>query len=46
VKDWKQAERRVARLLGGRRVLVTGRQRGDVTRLARLDVQVLTATAD
>ena len=29
MKDWKQAERRVARLLGGWRVPVTGRQRGD-----------------
>jgi hypothetical protein len=30
VKDWKQAERRIAKLLGGRRIPVTGRQRGDV----------------
>jgi len=29
VKDWKACERRVAELLGGRRVPVTGRQRGD-----------------
>ena len=28
MKDWKQAERRVAEFLGGRRVPVTGRQRG------------------
>ena len=28
-KLWKQAERRVAALLGGERVPVTGRQRGD-----------------
>jgi hypothetical protein len=30
VKDWKQAERRIAKLLGGRRIPITGRQRGDV----------------
>ncbi len=29
MKDWKQAERRVAALLGGLRVPVSGRQRGD-----------------
>lgn len=29
-KLWKQAERRIAALLGGERVPVTGRQRGDV----------------
>jgi hypothetical protein len=29
VKCWKQAERRVAELLGGRRVPVSGRARGD-----------------
>ena len=29
MKDWKQAERRIAKLLGGRRIPVTGRQRGD-----------------
>jgi hypothetical protein len=29
VKDWKQAERRIADLLGGQRIPVTGRQRGD-----------------
>ena len=28
MKDWKQAERNIARLLGGRRVPVSGRQRG------------------
>lgn len=28
MKDWKQAERRIAELLGGVRVPVTGRQRG------------------
>ena len=30
MKDWKQAERRVAEILGGRRIPITGRQRGDV----------------
>ena len=29
MKDWKACERRVARLLGGRRVPVSGRTRGD-----------------
>ena len=29
MKDWKQAERRVAELLGGKRVPVSGRTRGD-----------------
>jgi hypothetical protein len=29
-KGWKKAERRIAELLGGRRVPVSGRQRGDV----------------
>ncbi len=29
MKDWKACERRVAELLGGRRVPVSGRQRGD-----------------
>ncbi len=29
MKDWKTCERRVAGLLGGQRVPVTGRQRGD-----------------
>lgn len=28
--DWKACERRIAKLLGGQRVPVTGRQRGDV----------------
>lgn len=28
MKDWKQAERRIASILGGVRVPVTGRQRG------------------
>jgi hypothetical protein len=30
VKDWKACELRIAELLGGYRVLVTGRSRGDV----------------
>jgi hypothetical protein len=30
VKDWKGCERRVAELLGGQRIPVTGRQRGEV----------------
>ena len=29
-KLWKQAERKIAALLGGQRVPITGRQRGDV----------------
>jgi hypothetical protein len=29
MKDWKQAERRIADILGGRRVPVSGRSRGD-----------------
>ena len=29
MKDWKACERRVAEILGGRRMPVTGRQRGD-----------------
>ena len=29
MKDWKSCERKVAALLGGRRVPITGRQRGD-----------------
>ncbi|MCA3748071.1 MAG: hypothetical protein IN808_02905 [Rubrobacter sp.] len=29
MKSWKQAERRIAEILGGRRVPVSGRQRGD-----------------
>ena len=30
MKDWKACERRIAELLGGQRIPVTGRQRGDV----------------
>jgi hypothetical protein len=29
VKDWKACERRIAELLGGRRIPVSGRTRGD-----------------
>ncbi len=29
MKDWKACERRIAELLGGQRIPVTGRQRGD-----------------
>lgn len=29
MRDWKQAERKIAAILGGRRVPVSGRQRGD-----------------
>ncbi len=29
MRDWKQAERRVAAILGGRRIPVSGRGRGD-----------------
>jgi hypothetical protein len=29
-KPWKRSERRVARILGGKRIPVSGRQRGDV----------------
>jgi hypothetical protein len=42
VKDWKTAERRIAKLLGGRRVPVTGRQRGDTPDIehATLSIEV------
>ncbi len=29
MRDWKQAERRIAAILGGRRIPVSGRGRGD-----------------
>ena len=29
MKDWKACERRIAELLGGRRIPITGRQRGE-----------------
>jgi hypothetical protein len=42
VKDWKQAERRIAELLGGQRIPVTGRQRGDTPDIehAALSIEV------
>ena len=42
MKDWKQAERRIAKLLGGQRVPVTGRQRGDTPDIehAALSIEV------
>jgi hypothetical protein len=33
-KNWKRSERRIASLLGGKRIPVTGRQRGDVPDVA------------
>jgi hypothetical protein len=41
-KGWKRSERRIAALLGGRRIPVTGRQRGDVPDIyhPRLSVEV------
>jgi len=33
-KHWKTCERRIAKLLGGRRVLVSGRARGDAPDIA------------
>ena len=42
MKDWKACERRIARLLGGQRVPVTGRQRGDTPDIehAALSIEV------
>jgi hypothetical protein len=42
VKDWKTCERRIAQLLGGQRVPVSGRTRGDVPDVAhhRLSIEV------
>ena len=42
MKDWKACERRVAKLLGGQRVPVTGRQRGDTPDIehAALSIEV------
>jgi hypothetical protein len=42
VKDWKACERRIAKLLGGRRIPVTGRQRGDTPDIehATLSIEV------
>lgn len=34
MKDWKACERRIAGLLGGRRVPVSGRQRGETPDIA------------
>ena len=39
-RGWKRAERRIADLLGGRRVPVTGRQRGDVPDVAHQSLSV------
>ena len=42
LKNWKACERKVATLLGGRRVPITGRQRGDTPDIehAALSVEV------
>ncbi len=42
MKDWKQAERRIASIRGGVRVPVSGRQRGDAPDILhpRLSVEV------
>ena len=42
MKDWKTAERRIAELLGGQRIPVTGRQRGDTPDIehAALSIEV------
>ena len=40
MKDWKQAERRVAELLGGKRVPVSGRGRGDAPDVATASLTV------
>jgi len=42
MKDWKACERRVAELLGGRRVPVSGRAQGDCPDVAheRLSIEV------
>jgi hypothetical protein len=42
VKDWKACERRIAKLLGGQRIPVTGRQRGDTPDIehAALSIEV------
>ncbi len=42
MRDWKSCERRVAAILGGRRVPVSGRQRGDAPDILhpRLSVEV------
>ncbi len=42
MKDWKACERRIAELLGGQRIPVTGRQRGDTPDIehAALSIEV------
>ena len=42
MKDWKVCERRIAELLGGQRVPITGRQRGDTPDIehAALSIEV------
>ncbi len=42
MKDWKACERRIAELLGGQRVPVSGRTRGDCPDIAheRLSIEV------
>ena len=42
MKDWKQAERRIAEILGGQHIPVTGRQRGDTPDIehAALSIEV------
>jgi hypothetical protein len=42
VKDWKACERRIAELVGGRRIPVTGRQRGETPDIehATLSIEV------
>jgi len=40
VRDWKQAERRIAAILGGRRIPVSGRGRGDNPDIERPSLSV------
>ncbi len=42
MKDWKACERRIAKLLGGQRIPVTGRQRGETPDIehATLSIEV------
>ena len=42
MKDWKACERRIAQLLGGQRVPVSGRTRGDAPDVAheRLSIEI------
>lgn len=39
-KSWKRAEREVARRLGGRRIPVSGRQRGDAPDIEHLTLSI------